>query len=282
MVRKLVESASFRLRSISGLASRFWQSLSRRKSTIGPTLFAGDTKRGSDTLLQNAALLSLSLHLAALLLLPTPGASGEVNPEPRILIKSTRVEPEPVIEPEPIPEAPAPLEPESSTIPDPEPQVDEPEPVEDVKEVLVEEPLQAVTQAPVEESPDDTEEKSREREQIDTLLEETRRSALHHQSRNRWLMLEVREKVLNNLSRLHQGGASIHQGDGSASFLLGFRIDDEGWIYDISLRPAPGVQLDAFAVRDAVAILNPLAPPPQEGRFPVDVRLRVDFLDQRR
>jgi len=281
VVRKLVESASFRLRSFSGLASRFWQFLSTRKASPRLNLFAGNSKHASDSLLQNAALLSLSLHLAALLLLPTPGATGEVNPESRILIKSTRVEPEPILEPEPTPEPPAPLEPESNTVPDPEPAVDEPEPASDVREVLIEEPLQAVTEAPVEETPADNGEDSREQQQIDKLLEDTRRSTLHHQARNRWLMMEVREKVLNNLSRLHQGGASIHQGDGNASFLLGFRIDDEGWIYDISLRPAPGVQLDAFAVRDAVAILNPLAPPPRQGNFPVDVQLRVDFLDQR-
>lgn len=276
MVRELVEAVLVRLQRFFLYLFTALRSSSRAASQ------SRSTRRRSDTLLQNAALLSLSIHMIALLLLPTPGSSEEVPPPNRITLNSklVQLEPEPV--PEPLNEKEAPSEPEIDEAPDEPPIPDETDEII-AAEPPPPEPLPTpVVEQAAEETTDTAVEKSLEQQKIDRLLEETRKSSRQNQARDRWLMLEVREKVLNNLSRLLKGGASIHQGKGKASFLLGFRIDAEGWIYDLTLRPAPGVQLDAFAIRDAVAILNPLTPPPAGGKFPIDLRLKVDFLDQRK
>jgi len=274
VIRELVDSAIFRLRSLGRIPALCWQ--------IWPRRFGITTTRNSDALLQNAALLSLSLHLVALLLLPTPGASGETASPMRVVIRNTLVPPEVVAIPDPAPEVPVPVEPEVVEVPRPESVPDEPEPGAQPEPIFLQEKFDSDLNPASPEPLDVPPESSLDREKVTALLEQARKSALKDQARQRWLMLEVREKILNNLSHLLQGGTTIHQGNENACFLLGFRIDAEGWIYDLSLRPAPGVQLDAFAVRDAIASLNPLVAPPAGGTLPVELHLRVDLLDQRR
>ncbi|MDE0961459.1 MAG: hypothetical protein OSB09_11840, partial [Planctomycetota bacterium] len=118
-----------------------------------------------------------------------------------------------------------------------------------------------------------------DRERVRSLLEETMQQASSHHQRDRWLMLEVREKVRHNLSQLQQRELRISEGPGEASCLLGFLVDAEGWIFDITLRPAPGLEIDAFAIRDAIALLNPIKAPPPGVATPIHLQLRVDFLE---
>ncbi|MGE4618355.1 MAG: hypothetical protein AAEJ04_00940 [Planctomycetota bacterium] len=280
MIRELVEffkSTTSRLRPFAGLASNSWQTLS--ETSKQDTARKSDAK--SDALLHNAAILSLALHLFMLLVLPTPGASGETAAPTRIILTSTVVAPEPVPEPVPVVEEVSPPQPEEpeELIPEPEPQPaemmtgSELQPIEELPTIDVKEGASGPLDAPVE--------NKFNREKIASLLEQTQKKAESQQAQERWLLLEVREKVLNSLSRLLRGNATIHDGNDAASFLLGFRIDAEGWIYDITLRPAPNVTIDAFAIRDAIAVLNPLIPPPKGVSLPIELHLRVDFMEQR-
>ena len=277
MIRELVEFVFLRRwsRHLAARlrALRYWQSNPQGLNKASPG--------HSDAILRNAALLSVTLHLVALLVLPTPGASGEPVARPRIVLDGSLLAPEPMQtptppEPEPFPVAEDPAE-------EPDPQTD---PVPDNKDSDVE-PIvleDKFTTNSVDLAPDPAEqsrEEALQAERIRALLEQTQKTAHHNQDRERWLMMEVRERILNNLSRLLKTNATIHQEDDTASFLVGFLIDSEGWIYDISLLPAPGVEFDAFAVRDAIAILNPLNPPPTGIAIPIELELRVDFLERR-
>ncbi|MDE0960775.1 MAG: hypothetical protein OSB09_08350, partial [Planctomycetota bacterium] len=74
-----------------------------------------------DVLFQNAALVSVTIHLIALLVLPSPGVSGESTVPDRVILRTRMVDPPP-----PSREA-APSEPR---IPEPEisePQISEPQ-----------------------------------------------------------------------------------------------------------------------------------------------------------
>ena len=276
MIRELVESVILRFRS--GRLVRHFGPL--RSLRIWPRTHRKPSPDSSDSILRNAALVSVALHLLALLVLPTPGSSTEPATGTRIVLRGSVLEAQPMEtdtppEPQPRPEKQAtPSDQDLETDPFPGPGKGVAEPV------AVEEQLGSYVDATpdaVGESPQDTAESKR----IEALLEQTQKTVLRNKTRERWLMMEVREQVLNNLSRLLQGNATIHRGDDRASFLVGFLIDAEGWIYDISLRPAPGVEFDAFAVRDAIAILNPLNPPPTGIDVPIELHLRVDFLEGR-
>ncbi len=276
MIRELVETVILRLRS-DRLVRHFGPLRSLR---IWPRTNRKPPSGSSDSILRNAALVSVALHLFAILVLPTPGSSSEPTTGTRIVLRGSVLEAAPMktdtpSEPQPRPEkeeTSGDQDLETDPVPSPSEDVAEPDAVKEQLGSYVDAAPDAIG-----ESPQDTAESKR----IDALMEQTQKTVLQNKTRERWLMMEVREQVLNNLSHLLQGNATIHQGDDRASFLVGFLIDAEGWIYDISLRPAPGVEFDAFAVRDAIAILNPLNPPPTGIDVPIELHLRVDFLEGR-
>lgn len=229
-------------------------------------------RRQKDVLLQNAAIGSVMLHLMALLLIPSPGASSQTTPEQRITLHTS------------VSELPDP-DPQAESIDETEQQSEEPEMVIDAEHDQRTEPLPPTAEV-VEEvmipAPVTTEVEAtlaHDSSRVSSLLEETRDALARDLIRERWLMLEVREKIRENLAQLQQKETRITEGPGEASCLLGFYIDADGWIFDISLRPAPGIQIDGIAIRDAIAILNPLTPPPSVITPPIRLHLRVDFLE---
>lgn len=228
--------------------------------------------RRKDELLQNAAIGSVLLHLMALLLIPSPGASSQSTPEPRITLHTSVSElPDPAPPAESIEGAKhVPEEPENLTDPEQYQRTELPTPAaEEVAEMAIPSPGAADPEATAD----------LDGSRVTSLLQETRDALARDQTRERWLMLEVREKIRANLAQLQQKETRITVGPGEASCLLGFFIDADGWIFDISLRPAPGIQIDAIAIRDAIAILNPLTPPPAVITPPIRLHLRVDFLE---
>ncbi len=238
-----------------------------------------------DVLFQNAALLSVAIHLTALLVLPPPGASGESTIPERVSLSTKLVPPPATAPPSPQPELqPVEVEPPEPSAPETKPAEEapiEPSPAPQEDDLRTSRPEFSVDPPAAVSGPLDAppQAKGRERERVDSLLQKTLQQASSHHDRDRWLMLEVREKVRVNLSRLQQRNLLISDGPGEASCLLGFLIDAEGWIFDITLRPAPGLEIDAFAIRDAIAVLNPVKAPPAGVATPIHLQLRIDFLE---
>lgn len=268
----------------------FLQSL--RKSQSGadsdqPSFFLKKNSFSEDTWLQIAALFSIFLHLGLLILLPAPGNRGalpaqsgpmsiqflarEPEPEPappaeeEIITIEEESEPatteeQPAIEEDP----PADLQPEAS--PPIPPKLASPE------STIPDFPLDAPAEpeSPLEDG---------EMERIQSLLSETLQMSKSDKARDRWLMLEVREPIRRGLSELHGRGVSVSDAEGQGKFLLSFWIDGEGWIYDLSLKPAPGVEIDAFGIRDMIAGLNPLKAAPAGVKTPIKLQLRVQNIE---
>ncbi len=268
MLRPIVEHSSRLLRQIR----LFFSSTTARRSLLTTPRSSGRR----DGLLHNAAYLSITLHLLFLLLFPAPGASSEQISNQRIVLHS-RIAEEVVVEPIEKEILEEPVEVPDAT-PQAQQELDPPQQVE-ASPPQISQPLsplpdpQTPLDAPVPSSA------KLDGDKISSLLEETRNEISRDLDRDRWLMLEVREKIRLSLSQLQQRKTRVSSGPGDASCLVGFHVDAEGWIFDITLRPAPGVQFDAFAVRDAIAILNPLTAPPAGVATPVELSLRVEFLD---
>lgn len=235
------------------------------------------------TWLQIAALFSVFLHLGLLILLPAPGQRGTLPAQtgPMTLQFSTpkpEPEPDPPIQPEPEPEE---VEPEPEPIPKVEPEAPEtdtdplppvPAPVLPVSPTGPDLPLDgpANPESPIEDG---------ELERIQSLLTETLQQSQSDKARDRWLMLEVREPIRKGLTELHGSGVSVSDAQGQGKFLLSFWVDGDGWIYDLALKPAPGVDIDAFGIRDMIARLNPLAAAPAGVKTPIKLQLRVQSLE---
>ncbi len=270
MLRRTVEHSSRLLRRIRSFFSS--------AAGSGSPLTIPRSSGHRDGLLHNAAYLSITMHLLFLLLFPAPGASSAQISNQRIVLHSRIAEEvaeetldkEILDEPAELPEETPPAQavedpPQQQSIETSPPEISPPLP-----------PLpdpQTPLDAPVPSSSNLNDDK------ISSLLEETRDEISRDHERDRWLMLEVREKIRLSLSRLQQRETRVSSGPGDASCLVGFHVDAEGWIFDITLRPAPGIQIDAFAVRDAIAFLNPLTAPPPGVATPVELSLRVEFLD---
>ncbi|MGB1070585.1 MAG: hypothetical protein ACPG1Z_02880 [Planctomycetota bacterium] len=252
-----------------------------------PSFFPKKSSFSEDTWLQIAALFSIFLHLGLLILLPAPGNRGalpaqsgpmsiqflarEPEPEPappakeEISTTEEELDQETIEEQSPIEEdPPADLSPESNppippTIPSPE---------STIPDLPLDAP--AEPESPVEDG---------EIERIQSLLSETLQLSKSDKARDRWLMLEVREPIRRGLSELHGRGVSVSDAEGQGKFLLSFWIDGEGWIYDLSLKPAPGVEIDAFGIRDMIAGLNPLKAAPAGVKTPIKLQLRVQNIE---
>ena len=252
-----------------------------------PSFFPKKSSFSEDTWLQIAALFSIFLHLGLLILLPAPGNRGalpaqsgpmsiqflarEPEPEPappvEEEISTTEEELDPLTteEPQTIEEdPPVELPPESS--PPIPPAL--PSPESTIPDLPLDAP--AEPESPVEDG---------EIERIQSLLSETLQLSKSDKARDRWLMLEVREPIRRGLSVLHGRGVSVSDAEGQGKFLLSFWIDGEGWIYDLSLKPAPGVEIDAFGIRDMIAGLNPLKAAPAGVKTPIKLQLRVQNIE---
>ncbi len=240
-----------------------------------------------DTWLQIAALFSIFLHLGLLVLLPAPGNRGVLPAQSGPMsIQVFSREPEP--EPEPLPPVEEEVDPvttEEEPVPEEAPPGDLPlEPDPPIppaslpptspapESVIPDFPLDAPAEpeSPLEDG---------EIERIQSLLSETLQLSKSDKARDRWLMLEVREPIRRGLSELHGRGVSVSDAEGQGKFLLSFWIDGDGWIYDLSLKPAPGVEIDAFGIRDMIAGLNPLKAAPSGVKTPIKLQLRVQNLE---
>ena len=240
-----------------------------------------------DTWLQIAALFSIFLHLGLLVLLPAPGNRGVLPAQSGPMsIQVFSREPEP--EPEPLPPVEEEVDPvttEEEPVPEESPPVDlplEPDPP------IPPAPIPPTSPAPESVIPDfpldapaepESPPEDGEIERIQSLLSETLQLSKSDKARDRWLMLEVREPIRRGLSELHGRGVSVSDAEGQGKFLLSFWIDGDGWIYDLSLKPAPGVEIDAFGIRDMIAGLNPLKAAPSGVKTPIKLQLRVQNLE---
>ena len=285
-LRQITPSWLKPLKLISAFISSLF-SPSSRKSQLRETNIRSSKRRNSEEAwLRIAALLSIFLHLGILILLPAPGNRGTL-PAQRVQVdvrfRSTP-EPDPIEEqiPEPI-EDPNPLEEEELVEPSP-PLVEEteiPETIVDNFAEIMTPPTTAVESTAPLDSPaqPETPEEDGEIERIQSLLNDTLDQVNHDKARDRWLLLEVREPIRNGLTELLGQGFSISDAEGSGKFLLSFWIDAEGWIYDLALKPAPGVKIDAFGIRDMIARLNPLTSAPEGVKTPLKIQLRVQSLE---
>lgn len=266
-------------------ALTFLRSLRKSQPGAGspePSFFPDKSSFNEDTWLQIAALFSIFLHLGLLVMLPAPGNRGllPAQPEPmsiQVFSKEPEPEPEPL---HPVEEEVDPVTTEEEPAPEEAPPVDlplEPDPpipatLPAPESVIPDFPLDAPAEpeSPLEDG---------EIERIQSLLNETLQLSKSDKARDRWLMLEVREPIRRGLSELHGRGVSVSDAEGQGKFLLSFWIDGEGWIYDLSLKPAPGVEIDAFGIRDMIAGLNPLKAAPSGVKTPIKLQLRVQNLE---
>ena len=238
-----------------------------------------------DTWLQIAALFSIFLHLGLLVLLPAPGNRGVLPAQSgpmSIQVFSKDPEPAPPAEEEiiTIEDEVDPVTIEEETVSEEAPPVDLPlEPDPPIPTVLPG-PESTIPDFPLD-APAEPESPAEdgEIERIQSLLSETLQMSKSDKARDRWLMLEVREPIRRGLSELHGRGVSVSDAEGQGKFLLSFWIDGDGWIYDLALKPAPGVEIDAFGIRDMIAGLNPLKAAPSGVKTPIKLQLRVQNLE---
>ena len=238
------------------------------------------SKRKNDSWLRVAALLSIFMHLGLLILLPAPGNRGTL-PAQRVKVDVRFRSPPP---PEPIPTEVEEIQPLLEEDP-PETEIEDKEIADIAPKESPQEVLNNAGTSPVPEmhldgpaTPEISEEDG-EIQKIQSLLTDTRDQVLNDKARDRWLLLEVREPIRTGLTQLLGQGMEISDSEGSGKFLLSFWIDGEGWIYDLALKPAPGVEIDAFGIRDMIARLNPLANAPAGVKTPLKSALRVQSLE---
>ena len=233
-----------------------------------------------DAWIKSAALISSLMHLSIFFLVPVPGASETLPPNSvRIAVAFS---------------TPPPTPPPTEMIPAEEvsPVMAEPEEEAEIPQEELEPPLEAEDFLPPQASPqqvapqnldspplDKLSSTEEEITRIQSLLDDTIEKVSSDKERDRWLILEVREPIRTSLATLLGNGTSITDAEGDGQFLISFWIDSDGWIYDLALKPAPGVQIDAFAIRDAIANLNPMTSAPEGVETPLKIQLRVQSLE---
>lgn len=227
-----------------------------------------------DQVLSLALLTSVTVHLGGLLLLPAPG-SGLESSASTVEIRFT--EPPP-----PAPSRPAPSPPPPEAVPTPEPEVvpvEPPPPPSPPRDLTPEFSRTAAIPDPTPQAPRDAPTEEFDQQAIASLIEATQQALEREDSAQRYLMLDVRESLRTALASLHPGEADVEATTNQFMFLLGLRIDPEGYIFDISIRFAPGPRLDPRQIEFAVASMSPLAPPPFSLDPPVEIELKVGFLE---
>ena len=87
----------------------------------------------------------------------------------------------------------------------------------------------------------------------------------------------VREKVLTALQELYPGVETVQRDRFAYRFLLSFRIDEEGYLYDLSLRTPPGSKLKPGELRSALVALSPFVAPPPGTSPPLSFSWPVSY-----
>lgn len=118
---------------------------------------------------------------------------------------------------------------------------------------------------------------------IAELIRDTRAEIDRPRSEKDYLVLDVWNVVRRSIEEAHDA-SPVHRDlsaveDLRKCFVLSFRIDAEGYIFDLSLKTPPGVRtaLDTGALRNAIYAINPLAPPPEGMRTPIEFRRSLRF-----
>ncbi len=238
-------------------------------------------KDQDDAWIKSAALISSLIHLSILFLVPVSGTS-ETLPPNTVRIEVAFSTPPPTSSVTEL----IPTEEISPELVEPEVEIEipqeEPEPPLKTEDFLPPQispqpltPPKNLDSPPLDKLSSTEEEITR----IQSLLDDTIEKVSSDKERDRWLILEVREPIRTSLATLLGNGTSITDAEGDGQFLISFWIDADGWIYDLALKPAPGVQIDAFAIRDAIANLNPMTSAPEGVEAPLKIQLRVQSLE---
>mgnify|MGYP002633832015 CR=1 FL=1 len=246
----------------------------------------------NDRLLTIALWISLILHLAFVLLLPAPatvearsaiGVQVEwITAPPSATEISEEVSAPVVSAPEvtaPAPESAAPG-PQEAIAPV-EPEFDAPV-VLAAPDVTPRVPLPAPPENPFDAPPVDREEPTPtefDADRVEELLQSTQKQIGDRSRETRYRMIEVRERVMRALETVHPGPSVVVEDKARYRCLLQFRVDSEGYIFDLGLRLPQGSELDAATIERAIGSISPLPSPPPGIGTPIEFEWRVNFLE---
>lgn len=251
------------------------------------------------TLFQRALLWSGAAHLVLVILTPILGSTDSMTQPIAVQVTFTapialapaeesepevREEPEPALRPEPsssTSEATPSASPETSKLSPPEPPPAPPEP-----DLSFVEPA-SIMGAPVHDlDRPETEAAAPEREsaaelqaRIDALLEASLES-VRRQNAQRVRMdyaFMVREALRVVLERNHPGVGLADDSLATTGILISFRVTREGYLYDLSIRRAPGGRLPAASLPSEIRALSPFPAPPIEVETPASFHYHVRF-----
>ncbi|MGE3966311.1 MAG: TonB C-terminal domain-containing protein [Planctomycetota bacterium] len=116
-------------------------------------------------------------------------------------------------------------------------------------------------------------------ERIDALLAATR-SAIREQREQRARIdyaFRVREALREVLQRHHPGAAVIDGAASAPGILVAFRVDRDGYLFDLRIKRSPGSPLPAASLQTEIQALSPFPAPPLEVPAPLPFSFRVWF-----
>ncbi len=87
----------------------------------------------------------------------------------------------------------------------------------------------------------------------------------------------VRDRVVAALQKSYGDAAVFPEGAAPLRYLLRFRIDADGYLFDLSLRAPPGGRWVPPEVVAAIRALSPFPMPPSASRPPVECRYDVKY-----
>lgn len=224
------------------------------------------------TLLQQALLGSLTLHLALLWMAPGPAA---VTLKPKVSLElqnrpAPRTPPPPPepVEPHPLPEAP----------PDPPPPTPKPKP--EISTFEIEEPPPEPEPDPVPTEEQLAAEAEAARGQaIADLMDQTREVVEGERKQHQILKYRflVRERIKAVVDQ-HHPGHTIVQGSPDYRLLLRFEVDAQGNMTKLRLSKAPGVTRNPTpGLENSIARLTPLPIPPSHMKLPYEFQFRIYY-----
>ncbi|MEE8142489.1 MAG: hypothetical protein V3T77_05270, partial [Planctomycetota bacterium] len=231
-----------------------------------------------DPFLKSALLVSFAGHLVALLLCPNLGAPPPLEPMRVTVVRPPSTPAEPPSSPV---ELPAPPQEETEKEPSPEeissqmakplsePElpltsaVTEMEPPESHLSPQAEGVPPTVSPEPEPVSPA-AQDPQHDPEKVEAFLAELVAEEQHRISLKRYRFL-VRERVRVTLERRHPGTVQILEDQSAFQLILSFRLDPEGYLFDLSLRTPPGSRIDVRALHQGLIALSPFPPPPRDA-----------------
>ena len=266
-----------------------------------PLRAASDGRRVRERILTTAIWVSFGLHLVLLLALPGPGGvEAAASPSVTLQLRSPSVESpsveSPATEPLPTEEEGSPKAPEDTEpVPPPDGADDdkameadegaEPPPSSPVEPDRDGESAESATEAVVEAvvEPLSSHPATDDAARIEALLERTRTALSGPDPRERYLVVEVFNRVKQALDQAHDA-SPLHRRLGEVdpsrkTCLLSFRIDGDGYIFDLGLRTPPGraSALDLEALHAAIYAINPLPAPPPSLETPIERTFEFTF-----